>query len=102
MEVSSLKQAPKVPSGLDGRIMFSGEKSEIIHLTLQPGEELPMHINALDVVFYGLEGEAALNFKDHSLSFGKDCCILIPEGIERGWLNTGDSVFRILVIKLKN
>jgi mannose-6-phosphate isomerase-like protein (cupin superfamily) len=102
MEIISLHQAPKVPSGLDGKILFSGEKSEIIHLTLQPGEELPMHVNPLNVIFYGLEGEAALNFKDHSLSFGKDNCIMIPEGVERGWTNTGDSIFRILVIKLKN
>lgn len=43
--------AKKVNSGLDGRIMFRNETSELILLTLIPGEIIPEHNNPFDALF---------------------------------------------------
>ncbi len=48
--------ANRVNSGVDGRIMFQNETSELVLLTLKPGEIIPEHNNPFDVLFIGIQG----------------------------------------------
>jgi quercetin dioxygenase-like cupin family protein len=99
MKPTSLENAPKVAFDLDGRIMHSSEKLELVHLTLKPGEILHKHKNPADVVFYILEGKGILIYEDHKIETAKDSCISLKHNIERGWENNGSENLRILVIK---
>lgn len=102
MKVLSLQDAEKVKSGLNGRIMFSGERTEVVHLQLQQGEVLAPHSNEIDVIFYCLEGEAMLIAGDETFMTRNDCCVMVPAHIERSWVNTGEGILRVLVIKQKH
>lgn len=101
MKVQSLEHAPKVAANLEGHIMFSGEKTEIVHLLLKAGEGLDTHKNPLDAIFYCLEGRGVLNVENQEFVIQKDDCISIPSMADRSWKNTGDGVLRLLVIKQK-
>jgi quercetin dioxygenase-like cupin family protein len=98
--IIDLTKAEKVPFNLDGRIMFKSDKNELIHLTLQPGEELPAHTNPFDVVFYVLEGNGVLSVANDSFKMKQDQTFDVKEGIMRAWKNEGESLLRILVIKI--
>ena len=99
MKITSLANAPSVPYDIDGRIMFSGNSFEVVHLSLSPGEELALHDNPHNVVFYMLEGSAFLILKDSETEMKSDSCLALEKGISRGWCNRGDSRARLLVIK---
>jgi len=98
----NIKNAPKVPFNLDGRIMFSSEKVEIIHLALNPGDRIEKHEQPFDVLFYVAEGTGKLEIDDEILQASKDTLIEVKAGRNRGWSNTGDNALQLLVIKLLN
>lgn len=92
--------APKVNAPIDGRIMFSNEKTELILITLQPGESIPSHKNPFDVIFTGLEGEATLGIGEESLIL-QPCQTLFASNEEnRFMLNLSDASVKVMVTKI--
>ncbi len=100
MEITTLDGAPTVPFNIDGRIMFSCSRAEVIHLTLMPGNKLEMHDNLADVVFYMLQGSLFLLLEAGEKEIKTDSCLEIKRGILRGWENRRSEKARMLVIKL--
>jgi quercetin dioxygenase-like cupin family protein len=94
-----LDDAPKVPFDLDGKIMYTSDKLEIVNLNLKPGERISKHSQPFDVVFYVLSGNAILETDPENIEAKENTSIFVPSGIHRGWNNTGQVDFKILVIK---
>ncbi len=102
MKIIALSDAPAVPFNIDGRIMFSNNKVEVVHLSLAPGEKLEIHDNMVDVVFYMLEGSAFLLLEEGETEITTDTCFELGKGILRGWENRSRGNARLLVIKQIN
>lgn len=100
MEIKTLQTAPKVPFDLDGRIMFGDERVELVHLFLNPEEEIAPHANPFDVVFFTLEGKGEVLYEDKRMEAEANMSVFIPKDKQRGLINTGDMPFRVLVIKV--
>jgi len=99
MKITKLNSAPKVPFDLDGRVLFSKENLEIVHLRLQVGEVIDIHKNPVDVMFWVLSGTATLRVENEEFVFGKNNLIEISSDENREWKNTGDEIFEVLVVK---
>lgn len=95
-----LSKSPHVPFDLDGRIVFTSPEYELIHLTLQPGEEVEIHKQPFDVIFYVMEGRGTLMAGDDRVEVASDTAVLVAAGVLRAWKNTGAIPLRILVNKL--
>ncbi|HRX31364.1 MAG TPA: cupin domain-containing protein [Tenuifilaceae bacterium] len=100
MKIATLHNAEKVPFNLDGRKMYSGGKTELIHLTLNVGDEIAVHSNPFDVIFYILEGEGTIFSNEESLLVQTNSCIFIEKDKTRGIVNSGRGVLRVLVVKI--
>jgi len=100
MKLITLESAEKVPFNLDGHIMFTSEKVELIHLNLNPNEEVAQHSNPFDVIFYILEGEGIINVDDEYIPVKANNCIFIEKDKQRGMTNTGSSNLKVLVFKI--
>lgn len=98
-KIYRLEDAPKVPFNLNGKILFSSEKMELIHLTLKPGEEMEKHSQPFDVLFFILEGKGTLEIGNKQVLVNSNTCINLGKRILRKWSNTGLSDLKILVIK---
>jgi quercetin dioxygenase-like cupin family protein len=61
MRIVSLSNAPRVPIHLEGYKMHSMSSLDVIHLCLQPGQDMPQHPNQSDVVACLIKGEVTLN-----------------------------------------
>jgi mannose-6-phosphate isomerase-like protein (cupin superfamily) len=94
-----LQDAPKIPFNLDGKIMHTSDKLELVHLTLKPGEKIGKHPQPFDVVFYILSGNAVLETDHEVIEVNENTSIFVPAGIQRGWNNTGPADLKLLVIK---
>lgn len=97
---TTLSNAPKVPFNLDGRVMFSSVKVEMVHLTLNPGEEIPVHTNPFAVVFYLLQGELILRVDEEEVLLRPDMAISVEPNLSRGLYNASKMPSRVLVVKI--
>ena len=100
MKKISLEEAVRVPIDRDGRILFSAEKNEIIHITLHPGESIPVHSNAVDVVFFIVEGNPTLTTDTETSILNPNDTIFVEKETNRGLANNTDKIMRVLVFKM--
>lgn len=85
--------------GISSWQLHDSENAVIMHLLLQPGEELIPHITPVDVVFYVLEGEPHIQVGEERKQAAVDDLITSPRNIVHCIYNPGSSKARILVIK---
>lgn len=96
----SLDEAQHVPFDLDGRFLYRASNYEIVHITLQPGELIPVHTNPFDVVFFIIEGTALLTIETKTDNLNTNDTIFIRQSVNRGLLNKTDKIVRLLVFKI--
>lgn len=100
MKLTTLETAEKVPFNLDGRKMYSGEKVELVHIALNPKEEIALHTNPFDVIFFVVEGEGELLLENLSNKITPSTTVYIEKDKQRGLRNSSNSLLRVLVFKI--
>ena len=98
--VTHLETASRVPIALDARILYSSGRFEVIHLTLQPGEGMELHMMPFEVIFFVREGAGTLMFEEGQVAGTSGDCIRVEPGVKRGWKNTSLQELKIVVMKL--
>lgn len=98
--VTRLDSAPRVPLALDGRIVYTSDRFEVVHLSLKPGEGMELHTMPFEVIFFVREGCGTLCFDDDEVKGSSGDCIHVEPGVRRGWRNSGRTDLEILVMKL--
>ncbi|NLX48350.1 MAG: cupin domain-containing protein [Methanospirillum sp.] len=97
--VSDVESGPN-PHRVDARKVYDSPNATAVVISLQPGEALKRHITPVDVFFYVLEGEGVVEIGDEQETVGPDRIVESPARIPHRWMNEGDSVFRVLVVKV--
>jgi quercetin dioxygenase-like cupin family protein len=95
-----LQASPRVPFKFDGRILFSSEEYELVHLTLQPGEAMEKHTQPIPIVFFVAQGQGTLAVGEALIEVAEKTTIHVNAGVARAWTNIGDKPLVILVNKL--
>jgi quercetin dioxygenase-like cupin family protein len=85
---------------VEAKQIYDTENATVIHMSLQPGQSLKKHTTPVDVFFYILEGKGTVEIGDEQQEVQKDAIIESPKGIPHLLQNSGESVFRFLVVKL--
>lgn len=94
------EQAEKVKAAVDGRIMFSNPKTEVIMLSLNPGEIIPNHTNPFDVLFIGMEGVATLKSGNQTLELEPKQTLFVASEEPRQMENHSDDPIAVMVVKI--
>src|SRR5688500_1146312 len=71
------------------RVLFTGRNTQLVLMTLQPGEEIGMEVHEEHDQFIRVEsgsGSAVLNGEQHRLEDGT--AVVIPAGVEHNVINT--------------
>lgn len=71
------------------RVLFTGEKTQLVLMTLQPGDEIGLEVHEDHDQFIRVEGGTGvvqLNSEEHALSDGT--AVVIPAGVEHNVVNT--------------
>ena len=100
MKIKNLTNSPKVPFDINGFILHSDKKTELVHISMQAGESLEDHKNPLDAIFFIISGSALLTVDGEKLELKANDTIKITSDQLRGWANNTNNELRILVIKL--
>lgn len=99
---TNLKDAPIISPMLDVRLLFSGEKADLVHLILKKGESIEKHDNPIDVIFFVKEGNGKLTLDNNILEITANDCIPVKTGIQRSMENNCEADLKVLVFKIKN
>lgn len=84
---------------VEAKKIYNSENAEVIHMALSPGQALKKHTTPVDVFFYILEGKGFVEIGDEKQEVEKDMIIDSPKGIPHLLGNTGEGIFRFLVVK---
>jgi mannose-6-phosphate isomerase-like protein (cupin superfamily) len=71
------------------RVLFTGKNTQLVLMTLQPGEEIGREVHEEHDQFIRVEagtGVASLDGKEHALGDGS--AVVIPAGVEHNVVNT--------------
>lgn len=74
------------------RVLFTGQNTQLVLMTLAPGDEIGLEVHAEHDQFIRIEagiGVAILNGEEHRLSDG--VAVVIPAGVEHNVINTSAS-----------
>jgi len=99
MNIVSLSNAPKIPLNLEGYKMHSSSSLEVIHLCLQPGQEIPQHANQFDVVVCLIKGEVTLHMGENKMQLSLYDTVDIEKNMDRGFENFGTEEARLIIMK---
>ncbi len=102
MEILDVRSAPEKPNphNVSVRKLYDTEHAQVMHIELKPGEKMKRHITPVDVFFYVLEGKGSVEIGDETEEVSRDMLIESPAKIPHRLLNEGDSLFRVLVVKV--
>lgn len=82
------------------RVLFTGRKTQLVLMTLQPGEEIGLETHAEHDQFIRIEagtGVVVLDRSEHSLNDG--IAVVIPAGVEHNVINTSrDTPLRLYTL----
>jgi mannose-6-phosphate isomerase-like protein (cupin superfamily) len=101
MKIVQALKAPEAPNphGVSVRALHDNAHTQVMMITLQPGEALKRHITPVDVFFYILEGEGVVEIGEEREKVSADMLVESPARIPHRLLNESQSVFRVLVVK---
>lgn len=103
MKIVELHKAPEKenPHRVLAKDLYDTDQAQVVHIELKPGESLKLHKTPMNVFFYVLEGTGIVVIGDEEETVSKDMLIDSPKTIPHLLRNESDSLFRFLVVKLK-
>jgi len=80
-------------------VLFTTDKSQLVVMALQPGEEIGAEVHAEHDQFIRVEtgvGKAIMDGAEYDLADGS--AVVIPAGVEHNIINTGDTVMKLYTV----
>lgn len=80
-------------------VLFTTDKSQLVVMALQPGEDIGAEVHAEHDQFIRVEsgvGKAIMDGVESDLADGS--AVVIPAGVEHNIINTGDSVMKLYTL----
>ncbi len=101
MAIISKKDSRKqILESPDAFFCHKSEQAELIELSLKQGEEIEMHLNLVNVIFYVLSGVGVLIIDNQSYTLQSGDIAQIYPDEQRAWINNFENELRLLAIKI--
>jgi len=90
----------KNPHNIQAKKLLESPDATVVHMTLNPGEQLISHVTPVDVFFYVLSGEPTIEIGNEKEKVPADSVVESPADIPHCVYNESESVTKFLVVKL--
>lgn len=95
--VGDLKQAAK-ENEFFRQVLFTGDSSQLVLMSLLPGEEIGSEVHDVDQVLYAVEGDGEAELDGVRHPFEKGTVICVPAGVRHNFVNTDDEPLKLFTI----
>ncbi len=80
------------------KVLVTGAKSQLVLMSLEPGEEIGTEVHEVDQILYAVEGEGEVVIGDIEAEFEKGVIAFVPAGVQHNVLNTNDEPMKLFTI----
>lgn len=80
------------------RVIYTAKNSQLVLMSIKPGEEIGEEVHELDqfLRFEAGEGKAVLDGVEHDIKDGS--AVVIPAGVNHNFINTGNTDLKLYTI----
>ena len=90
----------KLPVAFDAWKLIQTKETELIKISLRPGESVEPHLNDVPVVFYCISGKGNVTAGEQKGIFEQGGAVFIEPGVSRAIGNAGINLLEVIVFKL--
>jgi mannose-6-phosphate isomerase-like protein (cupin superfamily) len=80
------------------KVLFTGTKSQLVLMSLRPGEEIGTEVHKVDQVLYVVDGEGKVVLDGIDKEFEKGEIAFVPAGVKHNVINTDDEPMKLFTI----
>jgi mannose-6-phosphate isomerase-like protein (cupin superfamily) len=80
------------------RVLFTAEKSQLVVMSLLPGEEIGTETHDGDQLLYAVKGEGVAVINDAREPFEKGAILCVPARARHNVINTGEQPLKLFTI----
>jgi mannose-6-phosphate isomerase-like protein (cupin superfamily) len=95
--VLNIKKAAK-DNDFFRKVLFTGTKSQVVLMSLEPGEEIGTEVHEVDQIIYAVEGDGEVAIDGVEKEFEKGVMAFIPAGAQHNVLNTNSEPMKLFTI----
>lgn len=79
-------------------VLFTGDHSQLVLMSLQPGEEIGAEVHAVDQLIYIVSGEGRTVLEGKARDIEKGTVVCVPAGLRHNVVNTGDEPMKLFTV----
>ncbi|HEX9098241.1 MAG TPA: cupin domain-containing protein [Candidatus Dormibacteraeota bacterium] len=95
--VLNIKKAAK-DNDFFRKVLYTGTKSQVVLMSLEPGEEIGMEVHEVDQILYAVEGDGKVVIDGVENVFEKGVVACVPAGAQHNVLNTNSAPMKLFTI----
>ena len=95
--VGNIKKAAK-DNDFFRKVLFTGTNSQLVLMSLLPGEEIGTEVHAVDQILYAVEGEGKVVLDGASKEFEKGAVACVPAGVQHNVINTDHEPMKLFTV----
>jgi mannose-6-phosphate isomerase-like protein (cupin superfamily) len=80
------------------KVLFTGTKSQVVLMSLQPGEEIGTEIHEVDQILYVVVGEGKVVLDGIGKEFENDTIVCVPAGAQHNVINTAGEPMKLFTV----
>ncbi len=80
------------------RVLFTADKSQLVVMSLLPGEEIGTEVHNGDQLLYAVKGEGIAVINETKEPFEKGAILCVPAGALHNVINTGERPLKLFTI----
>lgn len=97
MTILDLKSSAK-ENDFFRRVLFTGPKSQLVLMSLLPGEDIGVETHDGDQLLYAVKGAGVALVNGASEPFEKGMMLCVPAGTSHNVINTGDEPMKLYTV----
>jgi len=79
-------------------VIFTATKSQLVLMSLRPGEEIGMEVHDGDQIIYVVDGEGLVVLDDSEEDVEKGSIVFVPTGLRHNVVNNDDEPMKLFTI----
>jgi mannose-6-phosphate isomerase-like protein (cupin superfamily) len=80
------------------KVLFTASHSQLVIMSLLPGEEIGMEVHDVDQTLYVVDGAGMVVFDGVEKDFEKGMVVVVPAGVRHNVVNTDDDPMKLFTI----
>ena len=95
--VVNIKKAAK-DNDFFRKVLFTGTQSQLVLMSLRPGEEIGTEVHKVDQILYVVDGEGKVVLDGVDKELDKGEIVFVPAGVQHNVINTDDEPMKLFTI----